>query len=348
VVTARSHKRAQILHRKKLLSSIARPGYLSLRAIAIAYDVHHIHASMRRLFSDDQLKSKDIDTLKRFLRNRLGGYTVAIKYIEKGNLLFRGVRYQERPSTVDRVSYPPADKITKLGRVNRIGQSIFYCSAAAPAVVFELRAKKGDLIAVSQWEVAEPLWMHNLGYHQDALRRIGTSDIAITQRQALINSIPNESRENANLRRQLSSTFTKDIREGDEYKYKQSIAINELLFDKAEPLRIIPHGPSSSRVAGTVYPALQMRGVADNAAIWPEFVDSSLRIKSVYYVLVEAADEATPSYTFLTLAMSSTFSGNNIIWQDTRLPEIERRRHIALEDGRWVSRDGFNQIYDLH
>jgi hypothetical protein len=225
---------------------------------------------------------------------------------------------------------------------------MFYCTAASPAVFFELRAKQGDRIALSQWEVAEPLWMHNLGYHQDALRKIGTSDIAIKQRPTLTNPIPNESKKNANLRRSLSRAFTEVVREGREYKYKQSIAINEQLFDKAEPLTKIPNGPSSSRVAGTIYPALGMRGVADNAAILPEFVDSSLQIKSVYYVLVEAADEATPSYAFLTLAMSSTFSGNNIIWPDTCPPEIERRHHIALEDGRWVSRNGFNQIYDLH
>jgi hypothetical protein len=91
-----------------------------------------------------------------------------------------------------------------------------------------------------------------------------------------------------------------------------------------------------------------MQGAADNMAIWPEFVDSSLRIKSVRHVLVEAADEAKLSYTFLTLATSHTFSGRDIVWQDSLLPEKQRRSHIALENGHWVSRDGFNHIYDLH
>jgi hypothetical protein len=49
--------------------------------------------------------------------------------------------------------------VTKLGRVNRIGKPVFYCSRAAPAVFYELRVKEGDLIALSEWEVAEPLWM---------------------------------------------------------------------------------------------------------------------------------------------------------------------------------------------
>lgn len=303
---------------------------------------------MLKLFSDDQLRYKYIDTLKRFLRNKLGGYIVAIKDIRTNNLLYRGVSCPERPSTIERVSYPPADKITRLGRLNRIGTSMFYCSVASSAVFLELRAKQGDKTALSEWEVTEPLWMHNLGYHPDALRRIGTSDVAMTQRLTLTNPIPNEPKENANLTRRLSLAFTRDVREGQEYKYKQSIAINELLFDKAEPIPKRQNGPSSSRVAGTVYPALRMQGAADNMAIWPEFVDCSLRIKSVRHVLVEAADEAKLSHTFLTLAMSHTFSGRDIVWQDSLLPENQRRSHIALENGHWVSRDGFNHIYDLH
>jgi hypothetical protein len=188
--------------------------------------------------------------------------------------------------------------------------------------------------------------MHNLGYHQDALRRIGAPDVALRPR--FINPIPNEPKKNFRLRHQLSLAFTEDIREGQEHRYKQSIAINELLFDGASPLPEYPDGPKSSRAAGTVYPAIRMRGSADNVAIWPEFVDCSLRIKSVRYVLVEAADEATSSYTFLTLAMSTAFCGRDIVWRDTLLPENERRSHIALEGGNWVLRDGFNRIYDLH
>jgi hypothetical protein len=38
----------------------------------------------------------------------------------------------ERPHTIDRVTYPPADKVTKLGRLNRCGQPMFYGSRGAP------------------------------------------------------------------------------------------------------------------------------------------------------------------------------------------------------------------------
>jgi hypothetical protein len=142
--------------------------------------------------------------------------------------------------------------------------------------------------------------------------------------------------------------LTEDVHDGEEHKYKQSFAINELLFDRASPLDHRPNGPRADRAAGTVYPAMQMKGAADNAAIFPEFVDSSLRLVSVGYARVEAADEARSSYTILTEAMSHEFRGQEIIWSPTIASEAERRSHIAFENGEWLLRDGHGKIYDRH
>ncbi len=93
---------------------------------------------------------------------------------------------------------------------------------------------------------------------------------------------------------------------------------------------------------------MQMRGGADNLALLPEFVDSSLKIRSVRYVLVEAADPAKNTYTFLVLAESHKFDSKNIIWTTLDTPEIQRRNHISFEDGKWTLRDGYGRIYDQH
>ena len=93
---------------------------------------------------------------------------------------------------------------------------------------------------------------------------------------------------------------------------------------------------------------MKMRGAADNVAICPRSVDSHLRIKSVRYVKVEAADQANSSYTFLTLATADSFSGRDIVWQESPLPAEQRRSFIALENDNWVVRDGSRQIIDLH
>ena len=297
------------------------------------------------LFSDIELRNKSIDALKRRLRSRLAGYHIAVKAINVGNLFYRGVLWPERPSKIDQLSYPPPDK-ARLNRANRTGRPMFYCSVAAPAAYYELHAKEGDRIALSQWEIIESVWMHNLGYHEAALAKLGAPDVATRART--YDLIPNETRKNAKLRRLLSLSFTEDIPAEREYRYKQSIAINELLFDKAEPIPPRPGGPTSGRVAGTVYPAMQMRGAGDNAVIWPQFVESSLRIKSARYVLVERADQANLSYTFLTIGFAGTFSGRDILWENNLAPEPQRRSHITLENDEWVLRDDLGNVYDRH
>lgn len=140
------------------------------------------------MFRDEVIKNQDIDTLKRWLLYKfvkLGGYRIAMKEMLKGSLLYRGVCCQQRPNIIRRISYPPPG-IVRLQRMNRPGQPRFYCSAgprlsvgrippaaAAAPVFFELRARQGDRIALSAWEVTEPLLMYNLGYHAQALRQMG-------------------------------------------------------------------------------------------------------------------------------------------------------------------------------
>ncbi|MDB5605876.1 MAG: hypothetical protein JWP25_2776 [Bradyrhizobium sp.] len=68
---------------------------------------------MKKLFWRDQISRRDIDTLKRQLREKLGGYRVAINYPTWDNLLFRGVVCEERPQTIDRVSYPQAKALQR-------------------------------------------------------------------------------------------------------------------------------------------------------------------------------------------------------------------------------------------
>ena len=245
------------------------------------------------------------------------------------------------------VSYPKPHKVKNFGRANRDGQSMFYCCLGAFPVFFEIHAKAGDLVALAEWAILEPLWMHNLGYHPDALMRLGAP--IPRQRSPLIAPIPNETTHNQRLRKRMSLAFTKDVPDGQEFLYKETIAINELLFDRASLIPSQgPNSPKSGRVAGTVYPTVQMRGLADNIAIRPEFVDNALKPNSVRYVLVEFAQQDRLSYTFLTIGFANKFSDRKIVWQGALPPETERRTHVEFEDGRWVFRNGTGSIYDIH
>jgi hypothetical protein len=122
-------------------------------------------------FSRAQLEARTIESLKDYLRRRIGGYTVAIKDMPTSNPLYRGRLCVERPCTTMDVSYPRPEYVKTLGRANREGRPMFYACLGAFPVFFEIHAKQGDLVALSEWKLAQPLWMHHLGYHPDALSR---------------------------------------------------------------------------------------------------------------------------------------------------------------------------------
>jgi hypothetical protein len=113
-------------------------------------------------------------------------------------------------------------------------------------------------------------------------------------------------------------------------------------------LPIYTDGPQTQEIAGIVYPSLQMRGDADNVMFWPKFVHSSLRLRHVQYVLVEKADYTRLAFSFLSLALAGEFvDGTSIKWRDDLPLEDARRCHIALENGKWVQRDGRGNVYGV-
>ena len=70
-------------------------------------------------FTREQLETRTIDSLKDYLRRRIGGYTVAIKHILTTNPLYRGRICSERPRTIGELSYPKPNNVKKLGRCVR-------------------------------------------------------------------------------------------------------------------------------------------------------------------------------------------------------------------------------------
>jgi hypothetical protein len=299
------------------------------------------------LFSESQLQRLTIEALKNQLRTKLGGMVRAVKNITAGNIVYRGVFWDHRPDLISQLSYPPPSKVASLGRLNRIGQSIFYASCAPPGVFYELKAREGSLIAFSEWQVMKPLWMHNLGYHADALARLGALPNSAQARLPLIEPIPSETPHNKQLRKKVALAFTEDVPTGFEYRYKQSVALAEFWCEHQQRLPIYPGGPETDDVSGIIYPSLQMRGDADNLAVWPEFVHSSMALRQAQYVLVEKADYTRLAFSFLTLALAHEFAdGMSINWRVDLPSEDSRRCHIALEDSSWVQRDGWGNIYN--
>jgi hypothetical protein len=145
-------------------------------------------------FTYEKLETRTIESLKDYLRRRIGGYAVAIKDMLVTNRLYRGRVCSERPRTIDDFSYRPSEKIQKYGRANRIGKPMFYCCVGSFPVLFEIHAKAGNNIALSERALSEPVWMHNLGYHPGAFEKMGAA--IPVERLPLINPIPYKQNEN--------------------------------------------------------------------------------------------------------------------------------------------------------
>jgi hypothetical protein len=98
-------------------------------------------------------------------------------------------------------------------------------------------------------------------------------------RLRLTKPIPGETTRNDRLRKKVALAFTEDVPAGFEYRYKQSVALAEFWFGFQQPLPTFADGPETDRVGGTVYRSLQMRGDADNLALFPDFVHSSAALR---------------------------------------------------------------------
>jgi len=70
--------------------------------------------------------------------------------------LIRGVK-GKKPSRLDQVSYPNPERVNKIGRINHIGQSIFYACTIRNIPFFELDAKVGDQLAIARWRTTEKM-----------------------------------------------------------------------------------------------------------------------------------------------------------------------------------------------
>ena len=90
---------------------------------------------------------------------------------------------------------------------------------------------------------------------------------------------------------------------------------------------------------------MRLHGMADNLAIFPEFVDEALMLRRVLWVLVESVDPAQSAYSLLIEAQATSFADGVIAWETRESPAIDRRTHIALEGEQWVMRNGRGQVY---
>ena len=124
------------------------------------------------------LLTLEIDDIKRRLEPLLKGIKIVSPVFDPGAFLYRARRVTptfnkqvgiKRPDLI----YPPGH-LSKLGRLNRNGQSVFYCSMHKEAIFFELPDfKAGDEGILTFWKTKEKMVVNNIGYTEYVFQQLG-------------------------------------------------------------------------------------------------------------------------------------------------------------------------------
>jgi hypothetical protein len=310
-------------------------------------------------FKQLNLSIIDIDVLKAALAPILHHYVHPAPLIQPSELIFRTVTWDDRPTLIKQLTYPPADKVG-YGRCNRPGDPVFYGSTSSISAIQELAPPNGTRLVLSMWRVTKPIVAACVGYSEKTFRDLGSnrwSDIW-WEKQASPELEPVGARtpENNLVNRFLAKEFTRSIPKDDAWKYKLSACISET-FLKAKPAEHangeIPgllrarESTTGIEVSALVYPSVAAAANNDNVAINSSTADSSLSLVWAQFLEIERtsekADEFNPKGLDFTNGTTPT---GELVWSghfpNVLVPGADLR--LDVDGGKLVLKDSKNII----
>ncbi|MGC9986087.1 MAG: hypothetical protein ABSF35_20980 [Polyangia bacterium] len=255
----------------------------------------------------------------------LGEYKSLLPAFAPGVHLYRG-RVCRRPVRLGDISYPPLHLVRQLGRINDIGQSIFYAATTRSVPFFELSCRPDETLALAVWKTTDRMTLNHIGYTADNSRRL-LSRRALDQVYDFTAGLSRDDLGNS-IRDYLAAQFSQVVPAGAEYRYKISIAIARGLL-------------APSNVDGLLYPTIAMSGNADNVALKPTFVDSSCRFMSVEFLSITSESATTRAFrvidsaTHVALDGMLDWSGRALKWSASSARDLVFR----VEADSWVAYD---------
>jgi hypothetical protein len=277
------------------------------------------------------LRTVSVEDLVELLKPVFKGWIVRAPVFPPGTSIFRGRRLSTRPRTLAEVSYP-APKATPQGRANRRGSPVFYGSAGREPIYFELALGAGDRVAIVQHKTTAKLLANRIGYTPDTFERLqakrevpdyGSLNLeAYTRRDSLVNDF-------------LSEVFCEQHDSDGDWRYNLSVAIAE---------KLIP----DDFFAGLIYPTVPMWGNADNFALKPSFVTTSLT--PVYAEYVEVTEVHDTSFAINALDEARSFGSDGTIkWLGHPAQwTLSAGEGVICEavEGRWVAHNLRGEIVE--
>jgi hypothetical protein len=308
--------------------------------------VETIHEYIKDFLAID-LSSTDVDSLKKSLEIFFRGYMITTPALAIGQLLYRGVKWKEKPTSLRQVSHPPPEKVLTYQRVNRPGQPVFYSSIAREGAVFELRPASGDHLAVSKWKTTKKIILNNVGYTSSIFQNLGST-----------RALPSDwghnegySESNKLVADFFSKQFTRIVSPGNEHEYKLCTAIAEKHYigSITSERTFSAEYSETVKFGGLVYPTISMKANADNIVLLPEIADNYLTPLSVEWLRVDAEGPGD-AYQVTKLDFANSFGSEGEIEWKGRLPHWQlapgQMGRTIVENGHWVMRDGNGELVE--
>lgn len=196
-----------------------------------------IHAQIERLEAID-LRAVSINELKPLIKELVKGFPI-IKATFPLKTTYRARKADQSDlvqasqnlfSNVSQLWYPPKEYITKLGRLNKIGEQIFYCCNNLDTALIEVRPEVGDVVTILECQLREDhvpiamLW----GMFEYAYRNHPGGDLA-NLRSKFLTKKEDEDKYLV-IHSFLEKKFTQLVEPGHEHNYKITVAIAEWLM----------------------------------------------------------------------------------------------------------------------
>lgn len=278
------------------------------------------------IFSKAELKSADTETLKKKFSESLSGVFSTTHYKVNPQYLYRGRPNWDNKlnNTIDffnnitELWAPPESSDLKQGRCNNRGQSLFYCTQNATAILFELKCKPGDLFTIGVYKCLNDLKpMSIIGAH-----RISSIDPAhktiFGNHYAGLNDIEKR------IHDYLDSLFI----ESDSIFYNATNAITSILLNKNTP---VPGFTVPDDSHGLIYSSVATQLNTYNIALEPEYAKTILEpVEFRRYKILECP---SPNHFVLEVTHISNKinSDGTIEWVELSPTIIEKITDLPVE-----------------
>jgi len=210
------------------------------------------------------------------------------------------------------IKYPPADKVTRHGRANLIGQSIFYSTSNPITALKEMKPQIGDTITTSIWRQKNNRYHLKISpvFKITSLNGVVHNELSLRFKIGYENALkqhdPDTAAQIDELLQFVADCFAKDVEYGNNFDYTMSaFYANKILYEF-----------EGGSIDALVYPSVADKLDFSNIAIKPSVFEDQYEPYEVHEGIVATVPNA-PGGGFVIhgTGWSRTFEDGKIIWK---------------------------------